>query len=322
MTTTPVPPPSVNGLRRRRREEGIFFHADDMGSTPTITTRLFDAWDQGLLDGFSVFGDCDHPEMIAARLQARPERPVRLAVHLNLWEGRPLVRGSGVDRLVDRSGNFDVEFVGLLRRGWGKGSQRERNELVSQIEREWRTQIENVIEMIAGRSLTALDGHLHMHMVPILFQLAVKLSREYGIPEIRNVREPFYLSRNIRECVTTRFVRNITKRTVLNTLAGGNARIAADAGLRSPDRLLGVLYSGMMSRANIVAGIAAARARAARRVEIVVHIGRAARTELGRWSGRPGKAAFVLSPARDAEYRELMWLRAPKAMVAQERRAK
>jgi len=296
--------------------EGVFFHADDMGATPRMTTRILDAWDAGLLESFSVFGDCDHPEIIALRLQAHPERIARISVHLNLWEGRPLTPISQVSSLVDRSGHFNARFLQMLNRSIYGESSRRRNELLGQVEREWRAQIENVLKLIVGRPLAALDGHIHMHMVPFLYRLAVKLAEDYRIPEIRNVREPFYFSPSFRECCSTRFVVNCLKHRVVTSFCESNAKYSTVAGLTSPDRFVGLLYSGMMSGKNIVAGVSAAKRRGAKRIEILVHIGRAVPSELGRWNGNAKRAAFVLSAARDSEFQELIRLRAPGSLFS------
>lgn len=290
---------------------GVYFHADDMGATPRVTARLCDSWEAGLLDGFSIFGNCDHLGMITCRLAADPDRPARISVHLNLAEGRPVTPLSRATGLVDRDGYLDAEFVGMVRRLEVGSTLRERNRVLALVEREWRAQIENVIRAVDRRPVSALDGHVHMHMPPALFRLAVKLARDYGIPEVRNVREPFYLSRNVGECCSKRFFANCLKREILSRLSHGNLRVAEAAGVRSPDRLIGVLYSGMMSRSNIVAGIAACRREGARRIEVLVHIGRAELTELGRWNGRRSRAWFVLSPSRDTEYLELVRVRSP-----------
>jgi hypothetical protein len=151
-------------------------------------------------------------------------------------------------------------------------------------------------------------------MVPWLFRLAVRLAEEYRIPEIRIVREPFHLSRSSREMWSTRFLFNCLKHRVLTILADGNAELSQRSGLSCPDHTLGVLYSGMMSGANILPGIAAATRRGAERIEVLVHIGRADPSELGRWNGNPRRAAFAMSAARDVEYRELGRLRAPGSL--------
>jgi hypothetical protein len=85
--------------------------------------------------------------------------------------------------------------------------------------------------------------------------------------------------------------------------------------------MLGVLYSGMMSRANIVTGIAAARRQKAKRIEVLVHIGRAIDSELGRWNGNRSRASFVLSPRRDLEYEELLKTRLRRSIDWHGRRA-
>jgi predicted glycoside hydrolase/deacetylase ChbG (UPF0249 family) len=321
MNAMPPSPILGTGIFPVRPRKGVFFHADDMGATPVMTARLFESWEAGLLDSFSVFGNCDHPDTISVRLGADLCRPVRISVHLNLWEGKPLSPANHIGQLVDRFGYFNSGFFRILNRYHCAGTDRERNTLVSQIEREWRAQIENVIGMIALRPLTALDGHIHMHMVPFLFRLAVKLAKEYHIPEIRNVREPFYLSRNIEDCLSKRFLVNCLKRGVLTAFSSQNAKHSETEGLRSPDRLLGVLYSGMMNRANIAAGIAAARRSGARRIEVLVHIGKADVSELGRWNGSTSKASFVLSPSRDTEFAELTRLRAPRPLLVDMGRA-
>lgn len=294
---------------RHRTGESVYLHADDLGATPTVTNRLCESWDRGLLDSFSIFGNSDHLELIADRLAAQPERPARFSVHLTLTEGRPADPTIRAASLVDRDGCLNAEFAGLVQRLHWDRSEGPRLALLAEVEREWRAQIENVLKVVSGRPVAALDGHLHVHMIPALFRLAVKLATEYGIPEVRNVREPFHVSQNLRECFSRRFFGNCVKREILTRFSRGNAIVAEDAGVGSPDRMLGVLYSGMMSRSNIASGIAASRRLGAKRIEVLVHIGRANHSELARWNGRLRHARFVLSPYRDVEFLELMELR-------------
>lgn len=311
LLSSPVPGARIPASRR-----SVFFHADDMGATPSMTTRICEAWAMGLIDSFSVFGGCDHPELIGFRLNSHPDRPARIAVHLNLWEGRPLTPASKVGLLIDGSGHFNGNFLQMLIRGLIGGSPRDKHRLLDQVEREWRAQIENVQELIVGRPLGAIDGHLHLHMVPWLFRLAVRLAEDYGIPEIRTVREPFHLSRNPREWQSSRFLANCVKHRVLAVLGGSNAELSQRSGLSSPDQTIGVLYSGMMSSANVLSGVDAATRRGAERIEVLVHIGRADPSELGRWNGNARRASFAMSAARDVEYQELIRLRAPGSLFA------
>jgi predicted glycoside hydrolase/deacetylase ChbG (UPF0249 family) len=287
----------------------VFLHADDVGGTPTMTERLCRAWSSGLLDGFSVFGNCTHPELVRGPLMDDPDRPARIAVHLNLWEGRPVGPAESVPRLVDRAGFLDVSYFRALRQSGRAMAESDRPGFLVEIETEWRAQVDAVARMIAPRTIGAVDSHLHMHMIPGLFLVASRIAADRGIPEIRIVHEPFYLSPATSEWVSVRLLHNEVKRRLLASFVARARDCAAAHGLGSPDRMLGVLYSGMMSRANIAAGVATARSRGAQRIEVLVHPGRAVEAEVERWNGDLGKAAFALSPARDTEHRELGELR-------------
>jgi predicted glycoside hydrolase/deacetylase ChbG (UPF0249 family) len=320
VTTLPSQPLGAD-FQVSKRGRRVLFHADDMGATPTVSERLCDAWENGLLDGFSMFGNCDHPEVISSRLASNPDRTARIAVHLNLWEGQPISPVNEVPSLVDRSGFLDLEFSDVLRRVRMGRPQRSGTTFLAQVELEWRAQIEAVLGMIWPRRLTALDGHLHVHMIPTMFGLAVRLAGDYNIPEIRIVREPFFLSRNRHHIRSRRFLVNCVKRDLLRRYAAINASTADTSGLKSPDRMIGVLYSGMMSRANIGPGIAAARRRGARHIEVLFHIGRADASELARWNGNTSHASFALSPGRDLEYEELIRMRGGPVAGWHDRRA-
>jgi hypothetical protein len=61
--------------------------------------------------------------------------------------------------------------------------------LLEQAELEWRRQIDAALEY--GVVISHLDSHRHVHMIPALFRLALKLRREYGVPRLRVVNEDF-----------------------------------------------------------------------------------------------------------------------------------
>jgi predicted glycoside hydrolase/deacetylase ChbG (UPF0249 family) len=282
----------------------IIWHSDDMGATPQISSRIIEAWEKGLLDGFSIFGDASCPEIFKKSLDARPDQKARLAVHLNLWEGKPLLPARDVPRLVDADGFFNIEFLGLLKR-YILCSRNEKTALLNEVEREWRAQIKTVLSMIKPRALTAIDGHIHMHMLPFLFRIAVRLAKEFNIPEIRIVREPIYLAGRAADFFSKNFMLNLIKRAILGVCAAWDTRMARMGGIAYPDAMLGILYSGMMSRENIKKGIRTAEKRGAKNIEVLVHIGKADASELDRWKGSREKADFVLSPSRDREYEDL-----------------
>jgi predicted glycoside hydrolase/deacetylase ChbG (UPF0249 family) len=54
---------------------------------------------------------------------------------------------------------------------------------MGEVEREWSAQIGKVRE--AGIEITHVDGHKHVHMLPGLFEIALKLAKRFGIGAIR-----------------------------------------------------------------------------------------------------------------------------------------
>ncbi len=284
------------------------FHVDDLGATPQISDQIFEAWEAGWLDGFSVFANCDHWSMITERLARNPERAVRLGIHLNLTEGTSVCPAAEVPSLVDVDGYFRHDFLGIFKAFYCSFTER-RTRLLGEIEREWTAQIETVIGHIAPRRLDVLDSHMHIHMIPFLFRLACRLARTFSIPSLRLVREPFDAFG--RESFSFPFVQNIAKHVLLRGFALEDAWLAKRCQVSHPDGMLGVLYSGMMNEAAIRRQTALARRLGFKNLEILFHIGKAGTHELARWKNDTGKAAFVLSENRRAEYEALKRLKDP-----------
>ena len=286
----------------------VIYHSDDMGATLSITARLIEAWERGLLDGFSIFADSAYLEDIKKSLRASPERTARIAVHLNLWEGKPILPALEVPRLVDKDGYFKVGFLDILKR-YLLSPGKEKTALLDEVEREWDAQIKKVTDTVKPRTVAAVDGHSHIHMLPFLFKIATRLAKKYDISEIRIVAEPYHFSDKFSECLSKVFVKNIIKHLVLSACVPFDVRIAKKARVGYPESMIGILYSGIMSRANIASGIMAAEKKRIKKIEVLMHIGRASETELMRWKGDRKKASFVLSSRRDDEYKELACLR-------------
>jgi hypothetical protein len=211
-------------------------------------------------------------------------------------------------RITDASGSLNNTFGGLCLR-WYFAPAGSRGELIRQIEREWRLQIQTVHDLIAPRRISALDGHLHMHMLPFLFPSVIALAKEFGIGEIRVVDEPFHVSPRLRDSLSPAFLLNIVKNRILKLCVAKARSDLRGSGIRATDAFVGVLYSGRMSREAATAGIERMRRLGAHSVELLFHIGRATRQEAAEWQQRGGAPAFACSERRDLEYEALRALR-------------
>lgn len=283
----------------------LVVHSDDMGMTRAVSERIGAAWRAGQLDGFSVIGNGAALAEVRAVLAADPSRPVRIAAHLNLCEGPSAADPSSVPLLVDGHGHLGNGFGGLSLR-WLTSGADGRAALVDQVEREWRAQIARVAEACAPRPITAVDGHVHVHMLPFLFPVAARLARAHGIPGVRISREPFHLPPAWTDLVDPGLPINLVKHAVLRVCAVFAAPVAANEGLAAPRALIGVLFSGRMTAGAARAGCTAAvAAPGAGQIEVLFHVGRARPDVDGAWSRDVGATAFQTSPRRDVERDEL-----------------
>jgi chitin disaccharide deacetylase len=109
-----------------------------------------------------------------------------IGVHLNLSEGVPVSPTSKVPSLVDARGRLHLTpgrlWAGILRR---KVS-------LSDVGRELRAQIEKVIG--AGISPTHLDGHKHVHVLPGISAIVIRLAQQFGIG---NVLKQYLVGRGV-----------------------------------------------------------------------------------------------------------------------------
>ncbi len=279
--------------------------SDDVGATLTTTRQAVEAWREGLLDGFSILANGEGCTYLRKRLAAESSRELRLAVHLNLCEGPPTSDSGTVPLLLDERGLLARGFVGSLLRS----CSRQRRTFLRQVETEWRAQIRAVRRIAGDRPIRALDGHRHVHMLPSLFPVAARLAREERIPEIRIAQEVPYLSPILADSLSPAFFGNILKHLILRLCSVPARQAARSQNLRHPSAMVGILYTGRMSRHTAESGLEAARSKGLAVVEVVFHVGRATREEAGRWVSAPGLFRFYRHPNRDREYRELRKLR-------------
>jgi len=282
----------------------IYLHTDDFAATAGMTEGMLDRWRNGYLDGFSIMANGDARAAGAAALAADAGRTARLVGHLNLTEGASATEPGKVPLLVDAQGRLRHSFASLALL-WLLALPSRRRALIGQVEIEWRAQIRQLEEIVAPRRLSGVDGHVHVHMLPFLFPIAARLARESGIPMIRISKEPFHLERGWRDLLVPPVLVNLVKHVILRACARGARAAALENGLQAPEFVLGVMYSGRMTAAAALAGIAAAGRRNAASVEVVFHVGRATDAERARWGERREFADFPCSPQRDVEFAEI-----------------
>ncbi|HXE56437.1 MAG TPA: ChbG/HpnK family deacetylase [Gemmatimonadales bacterium] len=155
----------------------ILVSADDFGLSPAVDRGILEASRRGVVHETAFMTGFPEAAEAVARLRAAPGLAV--GIHLDLTAGRPLLPARTVPSLVDAAGRFHRLPTLLLRAAAGRVRPDE-------VRREWRAQLERGLGL--GLSVASLSSHRHVHMLPGLFEVALSLAAEHGIPRVRRSR--------------------------------------------------------------------------------------------------------------------------------------
>ena len=212
--------------------------ADDVGMHPGMTLGALKAHDDGIVTACSVVANGRAFADAVERLRERPKLDV--GVHLALVGERPLSPPEKVRSLLGSDGAFLPDFRAFTRRYLLGGIA------AAEVEAELRRQIERLAS--AGLAVVHANGHQHLHVLPRIFEIVLRLAGEYRIPWVRVPREPGVgrLSPRALEIAT------------LNAIGRRAGRRLAGSPIRTAERTVGLLDAGRLTPerlSRILAGI-------------------------------------------------------------------
>ncbi len=227
--------------------KALIVNADDLGWTEGVNRGIAEAHRDGMVSSTSLLAN--GAAFGSAVELARREKRLGVGVHLNLSDGPPLLPRWEVASLVNHEGLLEGGAGTLLGR-MVRGRLR-----LEEVEREWEAQIRKVRE--AGIQPTHLDGHKHVHMLPGLFAIALRLAERHGIPAIRVSYETAQLSAFLSRGTpfpslgaAGQFRRALSV-TGLRML-GMNAReLARRAGMATADHFCGITQTGWLAEEGV-----------------------------------------------------------------------
>lgn len=187
----------------------LLVNADDFGDTPQVNAAVIRAYREGILRFASLMVLRPAAEQAAALAKENPGLGVGL--HLELCADAPEKAG--------------------LRYFFDPGAR-------AGVEGEIRAQVERLLAL--GVTPTHVDGHINVHVHPVIFPALCRVAREYGIPRVRlpSGEWPAYRSHQGHRA---------SKAVLAGTFeALGAAVRGAASGLAVP-RAWGLLNSGLMS---------------------------------------------------------------------------
>jgi hopanoid biosynthesis associated protein HpnK len=222
----------------------LIVNADDLGWTEGVNRGIAAAHRNGIVTSASLLANGRAFEDGVRIAGTLPELGV--GVHLNLSNGIPTASPEQVPSLVDEKGEFSGGPENLLLRLTTKKLD------AREVEIEWEAQIEKV--RAAGIRPTHLDGHKHVHMLPGLFRIALRLAKKHGIEAMRVSLEASPLRTALSDGNDTRRVtlKQGVQARGLKLLARGAREEAERAGIATADYFCGIAQTGLLTKTGVL----------------------------------------------------------------------
>ena len=224
--------------------KNLIVNADDLGWTEGVNRGIVDAHRRGLVTSTSLLAN--GPAFASALEVGRNHPELGIGVHLNLSDGAPTADAKQVRGLLNAAGQLEGGPEHLLLRIAARKLSLE------EVEREWDAQIAKI--KAAGISPTHLDGHKHVHMLPGLFELALRLARSHGVGAIRIAHEASPL-RSALSAGSEPAGKVLLKQGVqargLKLLARDAREMAERAGIAAADYFCGIAQTGVLTRGGV-----------------------------------------------------------------------
>jgi hopanoid biosynthesis associated protein HpnK len=217
----------------------LIVNADDFGRSSSINAAIVQAHRDGILTTASLM--VNEPGAAEAVALAREHPGLGVGLHLVVACGRAALTRERIPGLAGPRGEFSPHPVTAgLRYYFGRSLRTQlRSELAAQFERFHAT----------GLTLDHVNGHLHFHLHPVVFDLLMEHAAEWGIRRIRFTRDLFWLNARL---AGGHWLRRATHALVFQAL-GARARPALAArGIRHPHRVFGLLQDGRVDESFVL----------------------------------------------------------------------
>ncbi len=200
--------------------------ADDFGLTKSVNEGIARSYEEGIVTSLNLLpsGEAFDDAVTLAKRIGLDEA----GAHLSLTETLPISNPDRIRSLIGRDGRlakghaqFFLKYLsGVIR--------------PDEVYTEWKTQMERVIA--TGLKITNLSSHEHLHILPGILDILIRLAMEYNISAIR------YPHADRSYLKTSPMV--IAKKLTLSLAEKHMSGAIISSGLISPDHFRGFFDSG------------------------------------------------------------------------------
>ena len=224
----------------------LIVSGDDFGVAVEVNEGIIRAHRDGILGQTSLMVTGEATAHAVDLARAHPSLAVGL--HLVLAQGRPAAPPHEIPALVRGDGAFrDTPIRNGIRYAWMALGAVGRAQLVREIEAQLQAFART------GLPLAHVDGHLNMHLHPMVLPILLDLAPRYGIRAMRLSRESVGAALRFDR---RHAARKIAEGAVFHALAAYAAPRLRAAGVVVADRVYGMHQTGHVDEAYLLAVIA------------------------------------------------------------------
>jgi len=195
--------------------------SDDLGLYSSVNDGIIFALKNKLITGASIManGEAFNDALEKLRTVNEPN----IGIHFVLVEEEPFV----AKRLEENHQVFFIKYIlGLID--------------LDDIEKELQAQLNKVIQ--SGIKISFINSHQHLHLLPRITDIIIKLAKDNNIEYIRTVTEPFNLKRGLFRALESLFL------TLLSNLAKNKIN---KMGIGTNDFFFGFLSAGSLEKEDV-----------------------------------------------------------------------
>ena len=216
----------------------LIVNADDFGASRSINDAVIRAHREGILTTASLM--VNEPGCGDAVELAKQNPRLGVGLHLTLLMGHSALSPREIPGLVNERGEFLNEPVKVGMRYFF------RRELREQLRKEIHAQFAHF--RMTGLTLDHVNGHLHMHLHPVVFGILMEDAQKLGIERMRLTRDPFWT--DVRLADGQRLYR--ASHAMIYCILSGRARARlAKRRIRHTHRVFGLLQNARVDETYI-----------------------------------------------------------------------
>lgn len=217
----------------------LIVNADDFGRSRSINEAVIRAHREGILTTASLM--VNEPACAEAVELAKENPGLGVGLHLTLLCGHSTLAEARIPDLVNARREFSNDSVATGFRYFFD------YRLHEQLRAEIRAQFREF--HATGLPLDHVNGHLNLHLHPIIFAMLMTEARELGIRHLRLTRDSFWLNARL---AGGRWVYRVSHALIFNLLAALARRAIRQRQIRHTHRVFGLLQDSRVDEAFVL----------------------------------------------------------------------